>query len=139
MAETAAGARPRPRPSELTRPFWDAAARHVLVRQRCSDCGASFFTPQVACPRCLSENWAWVESSGRGSVYSFTICHRAPGPGFDVPYALAIVDLEEGWSMLSNIVCCGPHDVRTGLEVVVTWLDVDDELVLPVFRPAGTR
>jgi len=107
------------------------------VRPLCSQCGTSFFTPQVCCPRCLSEDWTWAESSGRGTVYSYTVCHRAPEPGFDPPYVLAIVDLEEGWSMLSNVVGCDPGDVRTGMAVAVAWERLDDEIVLPVFAPAG--
>jgi uncharacterized OB-fold protein len=125
-----------PAPTDLTREFWEAARRQTLVRPVCAECGCSFFTPQVACPNCLSERWAWTASSGRGRVYSFTVCHRAPTPGFDVPYVLAIVDLEEGWSMLSNVEGCEPRDVHIGLEVAVAWKPVAD-VVLPVFGPAA--
>ena len=134
MSDTVSG-RPRPEPSELTREFWEAARRHVLVRPRCRECGASFFTPQVACPACLSEDWDYQPSSGRGKVYSATVVHRAPFPGLPTPYHVAIVDLEEGWSMLTNIV--GVPDTATpiGTEVEVTWVEVDAELTLPAFTP----
>jgi uncharacterized OB-fold protein len=122
-------------PSALTKPFWDAAKRGALVRQVCDQCGRNFFTPRLACPYCLSEEWAWEESSGRGEVYSFTVCHRAPEPGFAVPYVLAIIDLEEGWSMLSNVVDCSPHDLRLGWPVEATWQQKANGLSLPVFRP----
>jgi uncharacterized OB-fold protein len=125
---------PIPNPSELTRPFWESARQHVLVRPLCAECGRSFFTPQFACPYCQSERWDWTPSSGLGRVYSFTVCHRSPTPGFNVPYVLAIVDLEEGWSMLSNIEGCAPADVHLGLDVAVRWKAVAD-LVLPVFGP----
>ena len=127
-----------PAPSELTRPFWESAARRVLVRQVCSACGRNFFIPQIACPNCLSESWEWTESSGVGRVYSYTVCHRAPEPGFDVPYVLAIVDLDEGWNMLSNIVNCPPADVQIGMGVRATWLDVGGSSPLPVFAPSGS-
>jgi uncharacterized OB-fold protein len=133
MPETAT--RPLPSPSELTQPFWDAAARGVLVRPVCDRCGASFFTPQVCCPSCLSEQWSWVQSAGRGAVYSATVCHRAPEPGFDVPYVLAIVDLDEGWDMLSNVVGCAPAEVAIGMRVRVAWESLGDGIVLPVFEP----
>jgi uncharacterized OB-fold protein len=127
--------RPRPDPSELTEPFWESARRHVLVRQRCRPCGQSFFTPQIACPGCLSEDVEWTPSSGRGVVYSYTVCSRAPTPGFAVPYVLAIVDLEDGWSMLANVEGCDPGEVRMELPVRVAWRDLDDEICLPVFVP----
>jgi uncharacterized OB-fold protein len=121
--------------SALTEPFWDAAARAELVRQVCDRCGQSFFTPRLACPRCLSEAWTWTQSSGRGELYSFTVCHRAPQPGFDIPYVLAIIDLEEGWSMLSNVVDCDAADLQLGAQVEVRWLRLEGGLTLPVFRP----
>jgi uncharacterized OB-fold protein len=127
-----------PVPTELSRGFWEAAMRHVLVRPVCADCGRSFFTPQIACPECLSERWSWTPSSGKGHVYSFTVCHRAPTPGLEVPYILAIVDLEEGWSMLSNVEGCSPDDVRIGLEVEVGWKPLAD-VVLPVFTPVTSK
>ena len=128
--------RPRPEPSDLTRPFWDAAREHRLVRQVCDDCGRSFFTPQIACPSCLSTAWTWTPSTGRGTVYSATVVHRAPYPGFTSPYHVVMVDLEEDWTMLSNLVGTGDHPVALGSAVEVDWLALDDEITLPVFRPA---
>jgi uncharacterized OB-fold protein len=125
----------RPQPSELTAPFWTAAREHVLVRPVCAACGRSFFTPQIACPACLSTEWAYEPSSGRGTVYSATVVHRAPFPGLATPYQVAIVDLEEGWSMLSNIVDSPEAPAPIGTAVEVAWVDVDDELTLPAFRP----
>lgn len=127
--------RPVPEPSWLTERFWAAARDNTLVRPVCSDCGKNFFSPQAACPRCLSESWEYVPSSGRGQVYSFTICHRAPDPAFVTPYVLAIIDLEEGWSMMSNVVSDDPSDVRMGMAVEVDWLPLSSGMVLPVFVP----
>jgi uncharacterized OB-fold protein len=132
--------RPRPDPSPLTEPFWAAAREHRLVRPYCANCDRSFFTPQIACPRCLSTEWEYRESSGRGTVYSATVVHRAPYPGFTSPYHVAIVDLEEGWQMLSNIV--GVDDaagsVPIGTPLSVDWLPLDEQIVLPVFRTTTT-
>ncbi|MFA4926937.1 MAG: OB-fold domain-containing protein [Patulibacter sp.] len=141
---TANALRPRPDPSPLTEPFWAAAAERRLVRPYCAACDQSFFTPQIACPRCLSTEWEYRESSGRGTVYSATVVHRAPYPGFTSPYHVAIVDLDEGWQMLSNIVADDDADaasgtpVPIGTRVAVDWLPLDERIVLPVFRADAT-
>lgn len=124
--------------SWLTEPFWSAAAGRRLVRPVCDRCARSFFTPQAACPFCQSLEWTYRLSSGRGSVYTFTTVHRAPVPGRAVPYVVAIVDMEEGWQMLSNLVDCEPEAVAFGLPVEVTWSEDPAHGPLPVFRPART-
>ena len=124
---------PRPEPSWLTRPFWAAANEHRLVRPVCDRCGQSFFTPQIACPRCASESWTWTESSGHGTVYSCTTVHRAPQEGFATPYVVAIVDLDEGWSMLTNIVGTDALLATIGSPVKVAWTQIDEQLTLPTF------
>lgn len=137
---TAEALRPRPDPSPLTEPFWAAARERRLVRPYCPVCDRSFFTPQIACPRCLSTDWEYRESSGRGTVYSATVVHRAPYPGFTSPYHVAIVDLDEGWQMLSNVVGtdesggAGGTPIPIGTRVTVDWLPLDERIVLPVFR-----
>lgn len=118
----------------LTADFWAAAARRELVRPVCRDCGRSFFTPQIACPGCLSEDWAYEPSSGRGTVYSATVVHKAPSPGFAVPFGLGVIDLEEGWSMLANLL--GDHLPEIGAPVEVAWIERDGRL-LPAFRAVG--
>lgn len=126
--------RPLPEPSGLTAGFWEAARRRTLVRPVCGRCERSFFSPQIACPRCLSEDWSYEPSSGRGVVYSATVVHRAPYPGFETPYELAMIDLEEGWTMLSDIVGTDGTPTLIGTPVAVDWLDAGG-IVLPVFRP----
>jgi uncharacterized protein len=121
-----------PQPSELTADFWSAARRRELVRPVCDVCGRSHFSPQVCCPHCLSEDWSYVRSSGRGVVYSATTAHRAPLPGFAPPYRVAIVDLEEGWSMLANLVGDAPAAIGTPVEV--TWIELPT-VTLPAFTP----
>lgn len=115
----------------LTAEFWAAAVRRELVRPVCRDCGRSFFTPQVACPACLSERWSYEPSSGRGRVYSATTVHRAPSPEFAVPYGLGIVDLDEGWSMLVTLV--GDPVPAIGDAVEITWVERSGR-ALPAFR-----
>lgn len=116
----------------LTAPFWAAAAERVLVRPVCADCGRNFFSPQIACPACLSENWFYVSSSGRGTVYSATIVHKAPSPDFEVPYRLAVIELDEGWTMLANLVGDGDAVPASGTPVQVTWIERDGR-TLPAF------
>jgi uncharacterized protein len=119
----------------FTRPFWEAAAQHRLVRPVCKKCGTNFFTPQIACPRCHSEDWSWEDSSGRGVIYSKSIVYKAPAPGFAVPYVLAIVALEEGWHMLTNIINCPPDQVQIGMRVRVTFQRPAGESSPPLFEP----
>ncbi|MBP2366214.1 Zn-ribbon domain-containing OB-fold protein [Pseudonocardia parietis] len=107
--------------AELTAGFWAAAAARELVRPVCRDCGRSFFTPQIACPGCLSENWVYERSSGRGTVYSSTVVHKAASPGVAVPFGLGIVDLEEGWSMLTTLL--GDRLPAIGDPVEVAWVE----------------
>jgi hypothetical protein len=118
---------------ELTAEFWAAARRRELVRPVCGDCGHSFFTPQLACPACLSENWSYRPSSGRGRVYSATVVRKPPSPGFEVPFRLGVVDLEEGWSMLATFVG-GPGERLPAIDapVEIAWVERDGR-VLPAF------
>ncbi len=137
MTGLTATGRPSPQPTELTRPFWDAARRHTLVRPLCRSCGRSFFTPQVVCTHCLSADWSYEASSGRGVVYSDTVVARPPLPEIETPFHLAIVDLAEDWSMLTNLATDAERPVPIGTPVHVEWLDLDGGFVLPVFAPDG--
>ncbi|MET7797245.1 Zn-ribbon domain-containing OB-fold protein [Streptomyces decoyicus] len=131
--------RPVPVPTELTRPFWAAARHGRLVVPACSPCGHRFFTPEPVCPACWSEDWTWEPSTGRGTVYAVTVVHRAPGPGFEVPFALAAVDLEDGGTLLSHVVDVPVEQVVTGMPVRVSFRPVSDEISLPYFVPDGSR
>lgn len=134
----ATGQRPLPVPDHDTRPYWEAARRHELLIQRCRACGQHYFYPRSHCPHCLSDQTEWLRASGRGTVYSFTVTHRAPHPGFAdrVPYTVALIELAEGPRIMSNVVGCPPDDVRIGMPVEVDFEDVTPEVSLPVFRPA---
>lgn len=126
--------RPLPEPTGLTRPFWDAAATGVVVHPRCDACAQAFFPPHLVCPACRSSRWSWATSAGRGSVYSFTVVHRAPRPGFDPPYVLAVVDLDEGLELMTNLVGVEPDAVSIGQRVRVEWRRFAG-VTLPMFTP----
>ena len=133
--ESAAGGHPRPHPSQWSRPFWDGSAVGELRYQRCASCGQALFNPGPICRRCRSRDLHWQVSQGRGTVYSWTISWQPPSPGFVVPYAPVIVDLEEGYQMLSNVVDCDTADVAVGLDVEVSFCPVAEGVSLPYFRP----
>jgi hypothetical protein len=117
-------------------PFWDAARRHQLVVQRCAGCGAYRFPPRELCSQCLSRDAEWVPASGRGTVFSFVVMHQAYHPGFadELPYAVVVVELEEGARLTSNVVDCPVGEVRVGLPVEVVFEDASPEISLPKFR-----
>jgi uncharacterized OB-fold protein len=130
---------PLPRPSPLSKPYWDAAREGRLLVQRCGDCGALIFIPQPACTACFGSHLEWVQSSGRGTVYSYTVVHRPQRPEFQVPYAVAIVELEEGWHTLSNLIGCEIQELRVGMPVEVVFHAMSEDVTLPLFRPAAPR
>ncbi len=129
--------KPVPVPDRVTGPFWEAAKQGRFLIQRCPSCGAHQFYPQSSCRRCLSEELEWMDAKGKGTIYSYTVIHRAPNRPFepDVPYTVALVDLDEGCRMLSNIVDVDPEDVRVGMPVEVVFEEITPEISLPKFRP----
>jgi hypothetical protein len=132
--------RPVPEPTPETREFWEGARRGELRIQRCRSCARAYFFPRPFCPHCSSTEVEWFTASGRGSLYSYVINHRAARGFEDVaPYPIAIVQLEEGPRMMSNIVGIDPtpQNLRIDMPLEVTWERVDDEITLPLFRPAG--
>ncbi len=128
-----------PVPSEeaVSAPFWDATRTRRLVFQRCDDCAAPVWYPRAVCPTCLSGNLTWTESTGRGIVYSVSVHYRAPAPELadSVPYAVALVDLDDGPRMLTNVVDCSPEAVRIGDPVLATWRALPDGRHLLQFAP----
>jgi len=115
--------------------FWDALRQHRLVIQRCVDCGSLRHPPRPMCPRCNSLEWDTVEASGRGTVTSFVIPHHPPLPWFPEPFVVALVDLEEGTRIVTNVVGVAPDAVTIGMAVQVRFEPFDDGLVLPLFVP----
>lgn len=131
--------KPLPFVSEVNRPYWDAARRHELVLQRCQECGHYRYPPGDTCPRCLSDRLAWVKVSGRGSIYTWVVFHQVYHQAFanDAPYAVVVVQLEEGARLVTNLVDCQTEDIEIGMPVEVVFDDVTDETTLPKFRPRG--
>jgi len=129
---------PLPKPDQDSEPYWEGTRRHELLLQQCSACRRFRFYPRSLCPFCFSDAFNWRAAAGRGSVYSFTVVHRAPFPSFrdKIPYVLALIELEEGVRMMSNVVDCDPAQVRIGMPVVVVFDAVTEEITLPKFRPA---
>jgi uncharacterized OB-fold protein len=134
-------AKPLPQPDPVTKPFWDSVKAHAMRIQRCGDCGLWVFFPRALCPACLGDSLVWTPVSGRGTVHAFTIPHRHPSAAFqpDLPYVVALVDLEEGARMLTNRVGVAPdsESVRIGTPVEVVYDDVTPEVTLPKFRPTS--
>ncbi|MGD0917823.1 MAG: Zn-ribbon domain-containing OB-fold protein [Thermodesulfobacteriota bacterium] len=128
--------KPLPVVQPWSKPFWEAAKRHRLMIQRCNDCGLKIFYPRKYCPDCWSANLDWFEASGRGKVFSYSITMAGVEERFaeDLPFVLALVDLEEGIRMMTNIVECKPDEVSIGMDVKVTFRDVTDEFSLPMFK-----
>lgn len=130
---------PRPAVTDLTRPFWQACRRHELIVPRCAGCTRCFFRPELACPHCGSMTWTWVPSSGLGTLYTYTVVHRASGPGVTVPYVLGAIDMREGFTMMSRVVDCPVEQLAFDMPLRLTFVDVDDEFSLPVFRQDQAR
>lgn len=126
--------RPRPAVDPDSAPYWEAAAREQLLIQRCRACGRHQFYPRQHCRFCWATDIEWHEASGRGSVYSFSVVNREVEPGFEPPYVIALVDLEEGVRMPTNIVGGAAMEVQVGSEVEVVFIAVDEERKIPGFR-----
>lgn len=124
---------PTPRPTAISRPHWDGCREGRLMVQRCEACETYVFPPQAACTCCFSDRLAWVESTGRGEIYSYTVVHRPQRPEFAAPYVVIIVELEEGWRMLSNLIEADPETAAVGQPVEVTYVP-RGEIVMPMFR-----
>ena len=121
-------------------PYWEGSRDNKLLLQRCSDCGTLRFFPRYLCTECGSDNTDWVEAAGRGTVHSFTVVHRAAFPEFQAqtPYVVALVDLEEGPRMMSNIVGDDALEVEIGDAVTVEFEDRGSEgAKVPQFRRTG--
>src|SRR5689334_25410858 len=127
-----------PRPTPETQPFWDGARAGELRLQRCDACQHAYFPPRFFCPQCASRQVSWFKASGRAVLYSYVIHHR-PVPGFTPPYSIAVVQLEEGPRLMTNIVECEqtPQALQVDMPVEVVFLKLTEQISLPQFRPRG--
>lgn len=136
MAE---GKRPLPKPTPETQHFWEGAKAGQLKLQSCEECAKTYFPPRPFCPGCGSRDVKVVNASGKAKLYSYVI-HARPAPGFDPPYAIAVVELAEGPRMMTNIVGCPqtPEALQLDMDLEVTFVKQTDDISLPMFKPAGT-
>jgi uncharacterized OB-fold protein len=116
--------------------WWEGIERGELLIQKCSACGELRHPPRPMCGKCQSLEWETAAASGRGSVHSYTVLHHPQVPGYEYPLVVALVDLEEGTRLVANVVDCKPDAVRIGMRVACSIESVDEEMKLPVFRPA---
>jgi uncharacterized OB-fold protein len=119
--------------SQLSLPFWQGCQSRELRYQRCATCGHSNFPPTEHCRQCLSAELRWKQSGGLGEIYSWTVVHRPVTAEFQPPYAPAIVTLDEGYQMLTNVVGVAPDDLAIGMRVQVQFHAVGGDVTLPYF------
>jgi uncharacterized protein len=139
----AAPTRREPPVSPESAPFWEATRRGVFLLQWCDACNRPVFYPRVMCPRCSAPaaGMTWRETSGRATVHAAVVEHRPERAGATFaegrPYCVALVDLEEGVRMMTNVVGCAPNDVHEGMPVSLTWEPLSDGRQLPLFQPTS--
>ncbi len=138
MADETTDPRPRPQPDDATEPYWAATSRGELCIQRCAACGHWRFPPRPMCPRCHSMESAWPRVSGRGTLYSWVVCHPPLLPAFaeGAPYAVVLVELEEdpGLRLVGNLTGCPPEAIRVGLPLEVWFEPRGTGLSVPQWR-----
>jgi uncharacterized OB-fold protein len=129
--------KPIPEPTAETEPFWAAARNKRLVVPRCPSCRSTWFPPTAMCPSCGTADCEWVEASGDGTVFSFVVVHRVYHPGFagEVPYVVAVIELDEGPRLISNVVGIPPDQVRCDMPVRVTFDEQRGGMIIPQFHP----
>ncbi|NJN52336.1 MAG: DNA-binding protein [Gammaproteobacteria bacterium] len=130
--------RPVPQPTPETQHFWDGTKRSELRLQRCDECAHVYFPPRPFCPACSSREVTVFAARGKGKLLSYVINERGH-PAWDGPYSIAIVELDEGVRMMSNVVECPqtPQALVLDMPLEVTFLPLTEEITLPLFRPAG--
>ena len=119
--------------------FWDGLKNHTLLIQSCSQCDAVRHPPRPMCPRCNSLAWHTIESAGRGRVFSFVMPQHPAYPWFEYPYIVALIDLDEGIRLVSNLCGIAPEDASIGMPVEVFYEHFENDLVLAQFRPAAQQ
>ena len=127
-------AKPVPRPTPTEQPFYDACAAGKLVLQRCQSCGHVLFYPRTHCDACQSDQLVWEDASGTGTVASYTVVRRGVSADFETPYVIALIDLDEGPRMMSQIVGADLDGLTVGLSVKVDFAAWSEDITLPLFR-----
>jgi uncharacterized OB-fold protein len=133
--------KPLPVIDNWNRGFWAAAKEQRLAAQKCGDCGKVFFPPGACCPSCMSQNLTWQPLSGHGTIESWTVFHQLYYKGFadELPYNVAVIRLDEGISLMSNVTGIANGKLRAGMKVEA-WFDAaTDEITIPKFRPVASE
>ena len=132
--------KPIPVPQGESDEYWNKAKEGELWLRNCNSCGTPYFYPRDISPCCFSKDTSWIKASGKASLFTYTIVHRAPHPGFaqDAPFVVAIVELEEGPHMPTNIVINDPteENLKIGMALEVIFEDISEKIALPKFKPA---
>ena len=130
---------PMPQPTRDNAPFYEAARRGELRFQRCTDCGRFRHYPRPTCPDCLSRAFSWELSSGRGTVYTWTIARGPTLPAFQdrLPYNVVDVLLDEGVHFVSQVLDVAPEEIHAGMKVEAVFVPLDEEITLVKFRKVG--
>jgi uncharacterized protein len=115
-----------------TETYWEATKQNKLLLKKCDDCGETHWYPRAICPHCSSSNTSWYEGSGKGKIYSYSVMRRA-----EIPYVMAYVTLDEGVSVLTNIVECDFDNLSIDQPVEVVFRATEGDQALPLFRPVG--
>ena len=126
-----------PCPTPETAIYWEGCRKHELRIQHCSECGYYQFYPRIICTRCMSRQLEWVQAEGCGQVLSYTTITRPVSEAYadDVPYVVALIQLNEGPTMMSNVIHCDPEQIEIGMPVKVVFEDWSEEITIPKFCP----
>jgi len=132
-------AKPLPNISDFNRPFWEGTRRHEFRLQRCNDCHRVWAPNGPVCPHCFSVDYRWDKLSGRGKIASWVVFHKLYHPSFakDIPYNVAFIELQEGPRIIANVEGVENGALEIGMPVEVVFDDVNEEISIPRFRPAG--
>jgi uncharacterized protein len=130
--------KPLPQPDDVNRPYWSAGVEGRLVIQQCPHCSHRQFYPRALCTKCGDEP-EWIDCTGRGTVHTFTIIRQMGMRPFrdELPYAVAMIELEEGPLIMGTVTDCDPESVRIGLPVEVHFVRAADDVGVPYWRPAA--
>lgn len=121
--------------------FWEGCQNEKLMIQRCEDCDTSIFYPRIICPHCMSDRVQWVESAGKGKIYSYTVARKHPDPRIreQGPFIIALVTLTEGVRMMTNIINVDINEVACEMPVEVVFEKVNEQLTIPKFQPIKNK
>ncbi len=135
LLQPQSGGIPTPRPTRRSQPYWEGCRRHQLLYQRCAECSSCGLGVASLCARCHAPSPLWEESAGLGTLYSWTVVWLPPDPSFRVPYAPAVIRLDEGVWMMSAVIGCEPEALREDLRLTVEFHPASDDVTLAYFRP----